>query len=185
MNWEEQQRIFDRPLQPLPHSFQVRAEELPVDLSPQRALLSMVRLQGTGLYRIYAALSSLQDEDQSDAYRRGFAMTVVSLQQVLASRGQQLPNIAGDDDSIAFYERGVRETQADIDTQYGLKLALNRDERPLLEAFDAAYYGMPQRDFVPFSDGVLDAYMVIGEAAKLRKTAALAYASAYTAMDGE
>lgn len=185
MNWEEQQRIFDRALQPLPYSFLAQAEELPADLSPQRALFSMVRLHGTGLYRIYSELSKLQHEDQTDAYRRGFAMTVVSLQHVLASRGQQLPDIARDDDSVAYYEKSAIEARADLNTQYGLKLALNRNERPLLAVLDRAYYDIPQRDLDPFTDGVLNAYMVLGEAAQLREAAALAYAPAHMATDTE
>lgn len=174
MNWEEQQRIFDQNLRPLPHLFLVQTEELPADLSPQRALLSLVKLRGTGLHRIYVALSTRQDEEQRDAYRCGFAMTVTSLQHVLESRGQQLPNIPNDDDSVAYYERSALETHANLTQLFGLKLALNRDERPLLEALDRAYYGIPQKDLEPFANGVLNAYMIIGEAAQLRKAAVLA-----------
>lgn len=187
MSWEDQQRILldlDRQLQPLPHPLHVQSDELPADLSPQRALLSLVRLRGTGLYRVYQASSSLQPEDYADAYRRGFAMTVVSLQHVLTSRGQQVPDIASDDDSVAYYKRRVVETRADLHTLFGLKLALNRDERPLLEALDSADRDTPRGDLVPFGDGVLNAYMIIGEAVQLRKAAALVYASARMATDG-
>lgn len=149
----------------LPHIFGVQESELGGPLDATWALAKMQRHFGTGVHRIYEANAAgyINDADK-ELYSVGFALTVMGIERALQARGERLPHVSGDQETVQIYRGVTGALHEDMRSQAAARLALYHGEPALLEAVDDAY-PVADAETVPYFDGMVDAYSVLAHAA--------------------